>query len=745
MRRPLFVVCLCVVTAAALRLAVHGSSDGELVLPDEGKEITVTGRICQKDVGSMDHNIFRIEVIQQSELSSAADSQQAFPENIKLICESREALPVRIGNTVTVKGVFKGFSPATNPGEFDAREYYADQRVYGKLTEVELLQVDATYSVIEEGLYRLRTYFRERLYHVFPEKEASVMTAMLLGDKSNLNEEIKKLYMDNGIIHILSISGLHITMIGMGVYKLLRRMGVSILFAALAGGGLLILYGVMTGMSVSACRAIGMYLIRMLGKIVGRTYDMLTALGVLAVCLVEQNPANLTNAGFLLSFGSIMGIGMLYPALQGGKEVAVPKMLRSMLASGSITLFTLPIQRWFYYEVSTYAILVNLLVLPLMGVVMCTGLIAMLVPGLGIVGTVTCFVLRGYERLCELFCQLPCRMWNPGRMQIWQLVIFYLFLGMIVWLGSKQKAALHKNNRKYAWKIVLLTMSVVVMMFPQAKRNVVTVLDVGQGDGILLETVSGEVFLFDCGSSDRKGVGEYVLIPFLKCRGIGYIDAVFVSHGDTDHCSGIIELLKLGSKEGITVGQLVLPAIKKEKREEEFGELMEAVVNAEEENTVVLSYVETGDYFETENASFLCLHPPLEYDVEDSNSYSQCIYVEVEGKKNKSVTFLFTGDVGGEGEELLVQELERFGIEDVTVLKVAHHGSRNSTSEKLVKAVNPKLAVISCGRNNGYGHPHGETMERLEDVGSMIMTTSESGAITIEMGEKVRVYGFCGE
>ena len=142
------------------------------------------------------------------------------------------------------------------------------------------------------------------------------MSALLLGDKNALDNEVKEMYQRNGILHIFSISSLHITIVGMGIYKLLRKAGIPILPASMAGSLLLILYGCMTGFGVSACRAIGMYLLRMLAEVVGRTYDLLTALGVMAAVMVIQNPYYLQNGGFLLSFTSVMGIGVVFPGLK---------------------------------------------------------------------------------------------------------------------------------------------------------------------------------------------------------------------------------------------------------------------------------------------------------------------------------------------------------------------------------------------------------------------------------------------
>lgn len=147
------------------------------------------------------------------------------------------------------------------------------------------------------------------------------MQTLLLGEKEELDAEVKALYQKNGIAHILSISGLHITLLGMGVYRLLKRLGLPVRAAAVGGAMLLLMYGVMVGMNVSASRAIGMYLLQMLGIFVGRTYDMLTGLGLMALLLVIQEPERLFDVSFLMSFGAVLGICILTPVLSGdGRE-----------------------------------------------------------------------------------------------------------------------------------------------------------------------------------------------------------------------------------------------------------------------------------------------------------------------------------------------------------------------------------------------------------------------------------------
>ena len=842
---------------------------------------------------------------------------------------------LKIGQQIILEGTFSHFATATNPGEFDVQRYYAAKGIGGRVRQSQILAVGEKYSFLREKLYGFRQVLHDRLAEVFPAKEASVMQTLLLGEKEELDAEVKALYQKNGIAHILSISGLHITLLGMGVYRLLKRLGLPVRAAAVGGAMLLLIYGVMVGMSVSASRAIGMYLLQMLGIFVGRTYDMLTGLGLMALLLVLQEPERLCDVSFLMSFGAVLGICILTPVLSGdGRErdadaelevKGISAWLRTVAdifgdsayernkyregwrkvayegiqrmvstvkggfaASVGVILFTLPIQLWFFYEIPVYSVLLNLLVLPFMSVVVAGGILS-LIPGLGLVGTVDCLILWWYEWICGRFAQLPGAIWCVGRPEVWQIVCYYVGIFLLVF-GRKYVEAWKKRgtygeenvpgDRQHfartlwcfkmrgAWKrrgtygeenvpgdrqhfarnlwclitrgadesirnrkkdcngemiqhsdrrfgicptgvqnvlakfqcgwqgamtymnrvphliaavmILGLLIGLLTGNFDCGSR--VTFLDVGQGDGIVVETGQG-AYLFDCGSTSRKNIGEYVLKPYLKSRGTRSLRGVFVSHPDEDHMNGVIELLENGADWGIVVEQLFLPAIAEGKRTESFATLLAAAEAAE----VPVSYIKCGDEIRDSQLRLLCLHPEENTTLADANAYSECFYVEVFAKKMKQeaiddrkandasggsaiegsgengsfagngerkdfrmndgkINILLTGDVEGEGERQLMQELqEQRGQREfrVDILKVAHHGSGYSTGTEFLAAASPATAIISCGRNNSYGHPHAETLQRLEDARVPWYGTMDYGALTVTVdshGNRLRGY-----
>lgn len=789
MRRPLFAAAVAVVAVVWAGLAagwyddpppvrtgtetagqnVPGQSVRGSIVPDASEQAApwyVTGQVCRKEED---------KIWLQSVLINATD-----PYEEKLICELADSGTdislgsislgsISLGSRVAVSGIFAPFSGASNPGEFDTAVYYRSLGVGGRLRKASILAQSEGHWTVREALEQFRLCLKERVCRVFPEREATIMCALLLGEKGDTDRDLKELYKRNGILHILSISSLHITIIGMSLYRLLRRTGLPVVPCAAAGAVVLVLYGMMTGFSVSACRAIGMYLIRMLGEICGRTYDMLTALGILAAVMTLANPYYLQNAGFLLSFSAVLGIGAVYPALAPKEYPVRPryygenpallflrKLLRKLkyaaLANLSITLATLPVQLWFYYEVPVWGTALNLLVLPLMKPALITGFLS-LVPGLGGLGAMDRLVLWWYEAACRFFDKIPLSVWNPGRPEVWQIVVYYGVLACVLTLSrtvreiaksdrtgqisgfalmlvravckGKNKAAVCGFTK--ALRGVILAVAVLVLAICPGAQNRVIFLDVGQGDCCLIQTESGVNYLFDCGSS-RSKVGQYVLLPALKYYGIHKLDGIFLSHPDTDHMNGILELLEFAEDNHLTVGQLVLPAVDEAARMEEFGEILAAVdtMGNNQGGGVRVAWLGAGDSWECGDARFLCLNPQKGCSGAGGNACSECIYGDF-----GSFSLLLTGDVEGEGEKALVAELQSRKINSVTMLKAAHHGSRNSTSSELLKQLYSQAVVISCGQNNRYGHPHEELLKRLEEAGSHVFRTDEGGAVIL--------------
>ena len=272
-----------------------------------------------------------------------------------------------------------------------------------------------------------------------------------------------------------------------------------------------------------------------------------------------------------------------------------------------------------------------------------------------------------------------------------------------------------KSKMRIIW-LLLIFMIGVVAYRPNGRLDVV-VLDVGQGDGISLRGPQGTTFFIDGGSSDRSKLGESCMEPFLESQGIGVIDYAFVTHGDYDHYSGIAEMLERQEK-GIKICNLVLPFHYKEDMS-----LVELAERASCANVNVL-IMKAGDNIQDGAMKITCLHPGKEDVQMRGNEGSMVLSITYGG-----FSMLCTGDIEGDGEEKLVRRIRE---KDYDVLKVAHHGSKNSTSAEFLKCCSPTLALISAGEDNSYGHPHKELLQRLEEAKCCVYDTRKNGAIILQ-------------
>ncbi len=653
-------------------------------------------------------------------------------ENV-IVYTSKDHL-YRIGNLITVKGSLQKFQKASNPGQFNEELYYKIENIDFKLLADQISVSDSGSSIYHASLDRIKNRLISVYDDILEDREAGTLIAMLLGEKNMLEDDVKRLYQENGISHILAISGLHISLIGMSVFWLFRKCKLSIIVATVFTIFIIYSYGELTNFSVSTNRAVVMMVILLCAVLFGKTYDMLSAAALSAMIILLQNPLQLMSAGFLLSFLAVIGIAVLLPALKQlfpGKNA----IKDSLFISFSAMITTTPIVLYFFYQFPLYGIITNLIILPFITVLtlssLLAGFIGMLSARLGIflIGGAN-YILKLYDLVCEGIRHLPYHVINVGKPgQIAILLSFSLILTFVFLV------------RKYPRKslIFILILSQLILFLPSSDRNFrITILDVGQGDAIFMESGEGTSFLIDGGSASESRIGTYRIVPFLKSQGIHRLDYAIITHSDQDHINGLMELLR---EELFPIRCLVLP---------ELSIKDEAYLNLETlaiEKGIRVQYMKAGDYLKEGLLEIYCLHPASDDIPITSNSGSTVLSVTY-----GEFDMLLTGDLEAEGERQLIQRLKdntyrrEWGIDpaiDYDVLKVAHHGSKYSTSEEFLDLICPEYALISCGEDNWYGHPHPDLLQRLSKVGSNTWITFNTGAITIRTdGKKLSISSY---
>lgn len=261
----------------------------------------------------------------------------------------------------------------------------------------------------------------------------------------------------------------------------------------------------------------------------------------------------------------------------------------------------------------------------------------------------------------------------------------------------------------------MLLLGILLLFSGEKKEFQIQVLDVGQGDGVLIQSREGESFFADGGSTDVKQVGKYRLLPCLKARGVRKIDVWFVSHCDEDHMNGLIEVLESGySVETVVFSAYVV-------QEENY----ETLLKLAKEKGCSIFYMREGQQIKTESLCFTqCANMEMT-DGDDKNAASMVLLLE-----SGNFRGLLTGDIGKEQEKKLK------GLGEITWYKAAHHGSKESNTEDFLQELKPEIATISCGENNRYGHPAAEAVVNMKDSGAKTYETTDCGQITISMEDR---------
>lgn len=691
------------------------------------------------------------------------------------------------GDYICMSGTVSVPDSATNPGTFDQYIYLRNKGYYLCISNGTIESGNHRPYSIEGFLYGIKNRCTKIIDNSFDSESAGIVKAMLVADKSKLDKNIKKLYSENGIAHIMAISGVHVAIIGMTLYGFLRKLRIGRLISGTFSIAIIILYGIMTGMSSSTERAVIMLILSIAAEYFGRKTDAPTSMGFAMIIMVLGNPYVILDAGFQLSFAAITGVTVVAPQLrkllrmfkcfikeadekkkQKHKKIMslrkmIIKLIDALVVGIASFITTTPVIIYYYYQFPPYSILINLIVIPLVSLIV-GGSILVVLTGLFFAGAAVVMtypvrlILFGYKYLCIFASGLPGASVLVGHISIGMLFVYYLSVVLI--FAILRMIRIGKTERGgpilYLMLATVLFLTVVYELYSYDKSLKIVYMDVGQGDGVLLRTSGHGGILIDGGSSSNKRVGEYVMVPVLKYYGVSEVEYAFVSHGDADHVSGLEYLLN-EEQSGVHVVNLVLP---------EYGDqdALQELKSEATANNVNIIYMKPGDnitynHQHAETINIECLYPDEEagQSVLDTNNLSMILKTTItwdvreadienlnkSSDPDASLSLLFVGDAGIAAEKRLIELYGKNSLGEIPdsiacdILKVGHHGSRNSSGSDFLKRVSAMYGIISCGKDNRYGHPHAETLERLKMADTKYMTTKEHGAIilSIERGD----------
>ncbi|MCR5273557.1 MAG: DNA internalization-related competence protein ComEC/Rec2 [Lachnospiraceae bacterium] len=683
-------------------------------------EIILCGQVCGMEKGKA--------VISSAIICDGISYGKLFK---KILVTADDVLDFGLGDKVALKGRFKTFSENTNEGCFNQKKYYLAKGIAAEFCVTEIVERKGTKSpihLVENNLYELRRSVREVYNGALPKQYAGVIISLVTGEKNPNDREETDLYTDNGIGHILAISGLHVSLLGVGLFNLLRKMKATYITAVPITVIFSLMYLCFAGSPISAERAVFMLVILMISYLFGRAYDMFSAASLICMIMLWMEPFTVLNSSFWLSFSAVAGICVYADERRKHNEKNEKEkrrrkqigtlMLDAVKFSLCIQMFTLPVTANVFHVIHPFSVLLNLIVLPFVGIILLVGILG------GIVGlfSVTLakyvlfldniiLVLNHYLFLA--FREVPFSSISIGEMSIIRIFIFYIAV------------AIFFRMRKA--RIAIALFLVLIVFLPTERGLVVDVLDVGQGDGTYIRTEGGYDIFVDGGSSDNASLGEYVIEPFLRSKGVSDIDCWFVSHTDNDHISGLIWLLQ----DGYRIEKIFLPCTAKEE------DIVIEIKKLAKKNKTDVLFLKAGDVIKLKDAYISILSPKSDSNEADKNANSLVFLYSENGFDG-----LLTGDIGTESESDVLKGLfeikgsKYFDDGRIDWYKCAHHGSNYSNSTTFLEEIMPVFCTVSAGRYNNYGHPGKLFLKRINKLGLDMRCTIYSGQIEIGYSRK---------
>ena len=476
----------------------------------------------------------------------------------------------------------------------------------------------------------------------------------------------------------------------------------------------------------------------MLADLFYREQDIITSLSIATIITLIDNPFNLFSASMQLSYAGSLSIIIFNKIFMEKEDNIKNKIIKyikaSALVSISANIFIIPIMAYNFNTISLTFVFSNLVASPVLCATIIIGLITIIFSFLSIniaylLGNILNVLLLILIKISNFFSKISLSSITVVTPSIVNIIMYYIICSLVIYF--------HYTKKKISKKaIVIITIVIIItemaIIVPIDNCLKIHFIDVNQGDSTLIITNRNKKILIDSGgmtASSKFDIGENVLLPYLLDRRITKLDYVIISHFDSDHCQALETLIGK-----IKISKLIIskqPTISKE-----YKEIMNLAIN----NNIQIVVVKRGDKIQIDKCTYLGILHPSDKFLDDgkgglnANAIVCKIYFKVD---NKYITALFTGDIEKEAEI----ELEKiYGNKlSADILKVAHHGSKTSSDEKFLKYVNPKIALIGVGEDNNFGHPNGEVLERLKNIGAHIYRTDKMGEISIKIDKEGKI------
>jgi len=643
-------------------------------------------------------------------------------------------LNANYGDYISFYGKLQEPYPNNNPYSFNYKEYLESKGIYattflysnpvregfsGRAKSIKIKSRQQNlYSVL---IIKPRKWLRNRIENLFPQKEAGFLKAILLGEKQSLDKNIKEDFANSGLSHILAVSGLHTGVIALIILTLLqviiRKRNLARIFTIL----ILFYYVLLSHSAPSVQRAVIMISLLLIAKIIQRKGDSVNILFAAGFIILLINPQQIFSVGFQFSFLSVFAILVVYPIfakiLYGlkGKWALLYWLLNLMAISFVVQLLLSPLTVYYFHKIAFGGILANVIGIPLISLILPLSILTIFFP----IASINVYYIAANKFLLNILFAIShfisikrILLFEFLNFEKWQVLGIFTVLILLILIWKKRDSFSKKFSYTIssAFVILILIFSPILLYSPKIE---LTVLDVQTGDAIFLQTPSRKSILIDTGNkTDKIDFGEKVVVPFLHGKQIRKLDLLVLTHPHADHIGGAGYLL-----DKIKIKSVLMPKC-------EYNSLLyRNLCQKIKDKNIEIIYADTSLAFdEFSQMRIKLLSPYSGFSSKNINNYSIVLKCEY-----KNFSFLLTGDAEKDVEFWLCKKYEK-GL-DIDVLKVCHHGSNTSSTDKFLKLTSPDFGAISVGKYNRYGLPSTKALGRLQSHNVRFFRTDEDGAI----------------
>lgn len=645
---------------------------------------------------------------------------------------------------IEVDGEYIIPSEARNYKGFNYREYLKSKKIYGTIKNsnknIKIIK-ENNINIVMKLSNNIRNYIINTSNKLLPEKTSSLLVGILIGDKSGISEEIIEDFKISNLSHMLAVSGAHTAYIILGLTFILNKSKMSKKWVHLVTILSLILFMFITNFTPSVTRACFMAIIVLGANLLYRKQDFWTSISISLLIILSLNPFSINEIGLQLSYLGTIGIILFNKNIEMflNKNKINNKISKVLSVTISAQMAIMPIMIYRFNSFSLTFFISNVLASPFLGINIILGLITIfislisfkLAKVISLLLNLSLEILIGISGFTSKLPFSSILVKTPPMLLILLIYCFILLFNYLYYiyisktnLGLFQKRIIKLINKTNVNKFISIIIIIVILfnvfsysylLIPKNLR--IYFIDVGQGDSCLIITPRNKKILIDGGEGDSN-----VLLSYLLDRRIKAIDYIMISHFDSDHCNGLAEVIQKLNVKNILISKQAYFC-------DEYRNIA-GIINSKKINVI---HVKQGDVLNIDKEVKLNIfYPPKYFEYDDLNNNS----IVAKLRYNK-FSVLFTGDIEKSEENILNKYTDSELKSDV--IKVAHHGSKTSSSEEFIKVVKPKIALIGVGMNNKFGHPNQEIIERLENINCKIYRTDEMGEIVMEVNKLGKV------